>query len=209
MTYRLLKPAGLVAALALASASLAACGESAAPRSNGSAQMAAQPDAPEDKPLLEETRLARDTAQNTVPAPPGYAASAGAAAPDVDLDTLALSEGEWFMKGNKALFGPPESEALFTLACEPGSGEVSMTRSIALEQGETVQLGLHTDTANAAGTWRDAGDVMPIAVASLPASDPVFSSISDAERFAVTADGAPMMVLPVTDGLRATLEACA
>lgn len=209
MTYRLLKPAGLVAVMALASASLAACGESAAPRADTSAQVAAQPDAPEDQPLLEETGLARDTAQNTTPAPPGYAASAGTMAPDADLDTLALSDGEWFMKENKALFGPPESEALFTLACEPGSGEISMTRSIALEHGESVRLGLHTDTTNAAGDWRDAGDVMPIAVASLPASDPVFSSISDAERFAVTADGSPMLVLPVTNGVRATLEACA
>lgn len=205
--------AGLAAVWLLAGATLAACGEEAPEPSNTdtpltSTDVTGDADAPEDQPLLEDGTLARDTAQNTPPMPAGYASNAASLAPEAALATLAPSEGEWFMKEDMALFGPPESEAMFTLACEPGSGEIAMTRSLPLEPGETVRLGLYTDDASATGTWQEAGDVMPIAEASLDAGSDVFASMLEAGQFAVAAEGHAMLVMPVTDGVRDTIRAC-
>lgn len=84
-----------------------------------------------------------------------------------------------------------------------------MTRSIHLEPGqETLPLGLYTETESAEGDWRDAGDVMPLGMATLPASSDIFDAIREADRFAVGAAGEHLLVLPVTEGLRQILAAC-
>lgn len=139
----------------------------------------------------------------------GASSDAAAMGPDGKLGDMALTEGEWFMKDGEALFGPPESEATFSIGCDTASGEVMMTRSIHLEPGqETLPLGLYTDTETAAGDWRDAGDVMPLGMATLPASSGIFDAIREADRFAVGAAGEHLLVLPVTEGLRQILAAC-
>ena len=139
----------------------------------------------------------------------GAASDAATMGPDGKLGDMALTEGEWFLKDGEALFGPPESEATFSIGCDTASGEVMMTRSIHLEPGqETLPLGLYTETESAEGDWRDAGDVMPLGMATLPASSDIFDAIREADRFAVGAAGEPLLVLPVTEGLRQILAAC-
>ena len=139
----------------------------------------------------------------------GAASDAATMGPDGKLGDMALTEGEWFLKDGEALFGPPESEATFSIGCDTASGEVMMTRSIHLEPGqETLPLGLYTETESAEGDWRDAGDVMPLGMATLPASSDIFDAIREADRFAVGAAGEHLLVLPVTEGLRQILAAC-
>jgi hypothetical protein len=128
-------------------------------------------------------------------------------AADDDLLEMPLSDGQWFIKENQALFGPPVSEAFFTLSCEPG-GEILITRSIALEDDEQRLLRLHTDEASADGMWRDASDVTPLAEARFRTSDDIFEKIVNTSRFAVEAEGERLLVLPVTERVRDTIYNC-
>lgn len=206
MTLRVSKTAAMLALWALAGTSLSACGRDAPEpaRNSAPAEEADRAGAPDGETRAEDAVLASNNAESAA----AMQARSAAASTDVDPNSAELTPGEWFVKPDRVMFGPPESEAVFTLACD-GSGNIMMTRAISLQQGEGAEMQLIAGSAKATGTWQDAADVMPIAVASLPASDPVFAAISEADRFAVAADGHPMLVLPVTDGVRGRLEACA
>lgn len=123
------------------------------------------------------------------------------------LSELALTDGDWFMNSGEAMFGPPESEAVFTIGCEPQAGEVVMTRSIDVTSAR-VRLGLFTDSQMASGYWRDAGDVMPIAIARLTTDEPGLEDIVYSERFAIAAEGHPLLVLPVNEAVRGVIDEC-
>lgn len=124
------------------------------------------------------------------------------------LAELALTDGDWFMNSGEAMFGPPESEAVFTMGCDLPAGEIVMTRSIDVTANGRVRLGVYTDQAQASGYWRDAGDVMPIAIARLASSEPGLEDIAYSERFAVAAEGHPRLVLPVNEAVRAVIDEC-
>ena len=106
------------------------------------------------------------------------------------------------------MFGPPESEAIFTIGCDTQAGEIIMTRSIDLTGNRQARLGVFTDEGAAGGYWRDAGDVMPIAIARLPMDASVFGDIVSSERFAVAAEGSALLVMPVNEGVRAVIDEC-
>ncbi len=126
-----------------------------------------------------------------------------------ELASEDLIDGEWFMNGGEAMFGPPESEAIFTIGCDPQAGEIFMTRSIDLTGNRQARLGVFTDEDEARGYWRDAGDVMPIAIARLPSDASIFGDIVSSERFAVAAEGHALLVMPVSEGVRAVIDECA
>ncbi|RIJ23552.1 hypothetical protein D1224_04620 [Henriciella barbarensis] len=124
------------------------------------------------------------------------------------LSELDLTDGDWFMNGGEAMFGPPESEAIFTMGCDPQASEIFMTRSIDVTADGRVRLGVFTKEAQASGYWRDADDVMPIAMARLASSEPGLEEIAYSERFAVAAEGRPLLVLPVNEAVRAVIDEC-
>lgn len=124
------------------------------------------------------------------------------------LSELDLTDGDWFMNGGEAMFGPPESEAIFTMGCDPQASEIVMTRSIDVTTDERVRLGVFTKEAQASGYWRDAGDVMPIAMARLAPTEPGLEDMVYSERFAVAAEGHPILVLPVNEAIRAVIDEC-
>ncbi|WP_156807886.1 hypothetical protein [Henriciella marina] len=158
-------------------------------------------DAPSDE-LAGDSAAAADEVDETTPTPPA------AMGLDRPLEELTLTEGQWFMKEGEALFGPPESEATFTIGCDRGSGEFIMTRSFDIGARDEVQLGLHAGGASAIDTWRDAGDVMPIGMARMDAGNDIFADMEVSDRFAVAAEGERLLVLPVTDGVRGLIASC-
>lgn len=141
--------------------------------------------------------------------PEDYDAKQADLRPGGELASEDFIDGEWFMNGGEAMFGPPESEAIFTIGCDPQAGEIFMTRSIDLTGNRQARLGVFTDEDEASGYWRDAGDVMPIAIARLPSDASIFGDIVSSERFAVAAEGHALLVMPVSEGVRAVIDECA
>ncbi|QYI99475.1 hypothetical protein KUV46_08905 [Thalassovita mediterranea] len=163
-------------------------------------------------PVEESNESEADNAQQQTTdgaRPENYSAAEADLAPDGELASLELTDGEWFMNGGEAMFGPPESEAIFTIGCDPQAGEIIMTRSIDLTGNRQARLGVFTDEGAAGGYWRDAGDVMPIAIARLPMDASIFGDIVSSERFAVAAEGSALLVMPVNEGVRAVIDECA
>ena len=141
MTLRVSKTATMLALWALAGTSLAACGRDApepAKKSLPTEQADSEP-APVDETLDDDAMLASNRAEGAASMQAGPAA----ASTDTDPDTAELSQGEWFVKPDRVMFGPPESEAVFTLACD-GSGNIMMTRAITLQQGEAAEHGFRS-----------------------------------------------------------------
>lgn len=205
MTLRVSKTAAMLALCALAGTSLAACGRDAPEpaRNPAPAEQADRASTPDSETVAEDAVLASNNAENAA----ATQARSAAASTDVDPDSAELTQGEWFVKPDRVMFGPPESEAVFTLACD-GSGNIMMTRAITLQQGEGAAMQLIAGSAMASGTWHDAADVMPIAEVSVSASDPVFTAMETADRFAVSAEGHSLLVMPVSGGVKEMIQRC-
>lgn len=152
--------------------------------------------------------MASDDAPATAETSAATSTPAAAMGPDGPLSEMALTEGEWFMKAGEALFGPPESEATFSIGCDSAAGEFMMTRAFDIGARDEVRFGLYADGASAIGTWRDAGDIMPLGMARMDATNDIFAGIAAAERFAVAAEGQRLLVMPVTDGVRDLIAGC-
>ena len=83
-----------------------------------------------------------------------------------------------------------------------------MTRAFDIGARDEVRFGLYADGASAIGTWRDAGDIMPLGMARMDAANDIFADIEAADRFAVGAEGQRLLVMPVTAGVRDLIAGC-
>jgi hypothetical protein len=129
---------------------------------------------------------------------------------DQSADSAAVAEGEWFAKTERdvpmALFGPPDSESLFSVRCE--GGRLVFARS-GIPQGRARRMALM-----AAGDTRrmDATAVeepLPRVTASLPASDPFAETLASADQpISVRIDGGPALRIPAHEHFRGVAANC-
>jgi len=121
---------------------------------------------------------------------------------------LPLTPGDWVYgrdgAATQALFGPPASEALFILRCDPAERRVVLTR-----EGASDRLEIRTSSASRTLPATARTDPLAYASASLPASDPLLDAIVFSRgRFSVEAAGGGMLILPAWPEPARVIEDC-
>jgi hypothetical protein len=105
-----------------------------------------------------------------------------------------------------ALFGPPDSEAAFSVRCEDGT--LVLSRSVLLPEGEasmTVAAGGETRTLAASSS----PDPMPSVTARLPGADPFIGQLADATgAISVTVGGERTLEVPSAPAFRQVVGGC-
>jgi hypothetical protein len=128
--------------------------------------------------------------------------------PAADWRDRPLTPGGWVYSressASQALFGPPNSEALFLVRCEAGARRVLLSR-----EGSSAQLIIRTSTG--ARTLAATARTEPLAysTATLAASDRLLDEmVFSRGRFTVEAQGLPMLVLPAWPEPARVVEDC-
>ncbi len=118
------------------------------------------------------------------------------------------AEGEWIEQPNWTGFGPPASEAVFTIRCGE-YGMVTLTRMVDVDPARPVSGVIATAEQSENGYWKgEDGATMPAAHFESYASSPLFEALASADKFAVLIEGQPDLVLPGSDLISARLESC-
>ena len=130
--------------------------------------------------------------------------------PAADWRDIPLTQGGWVYsaQGNtsQALFGPANSEALFSVRCDRGQRRVILSRA-----GQTNGNMMTIRTTSGARSLRaTAGrEPLPYAAATLPATDRFLDSmVFSRGRFTVEVPGAPMLVIPAWPAPARVIEDC-
>ncbi|WP_156320167.1 hypothetical protein [Croceibacterium atlanticum] len=130
--------------------------------------------------------------------------------PEDELGSDAVMQGEWISKqlaGNPAvLFGPPGTEASFSVGCE--DGELVFSRSVLVEPGETdMRLMAGGEIRTLDGTAQ--AEPLPRVTARLPAGDPFATILAGLDApFAVSVAGGPSFRMPPSDAFRRVVADC-
>lgn len=142
------------------------------------------------------------------------ATAPGPVAPEVPVP--AGNGYVWVLKdaGHSALWGPPASEAVFALVCDPASGE-SSSGEIRFQYfglpAPSPDTDLRIEADGRAGIYpaqvqRNAmGDYL---AATTPASDPFLQHMLQAGQWRVHAAGQTLLIGVVAETLRPVLQAC-
>lgn len=178
------------AAIAAASLALAGCGQDGTEADQDAID--AQPD---------------DTGEDFVDAgpPPGPQGDDGV------LGSDAVMQGQWFsrqMAGNPAaLFGPPQSEAGFSVRC--AGDDLVFTRSALVEGGGEVEMELMAGGRTRTIAANAQVDPMPTVTGSLAASDSFAAVLAETtEPIAVAVAGGPSLRMPAHQYLREVVGNC-
>lgn len=142
------------------------------------------------------------------PVRPAPAPAPPPAAPPADWRDASLSPGGWTFSlyGGRpqATFGPAGAPS-FLVRCEAG-GRVSLAR-IGATAGNVLALETSYGERRLPATV-EAGP-RPALVASVPAGDPLLDSVAFSRgRFAVSASGVPMLILPAWPEPARVVEEC-
>lgn len=139
----------------------------------------------------------------------GLAACASAPAPEVPVP--AGNGYVWVLQndGRSALWGPPASEAVFAIACEPASGRIEF-RHYGLAAPSTgtalrIEAGEASESYPAQLRRIALGDLL---VATTPASDPFLQQMLQVDQWRVHADGQTLLIGVSAATLRPVLERC-
>lgn len=130
---------------------------------------------------------------------------------DGKLGSDAVMEGEWFTKrmagAPAALFGPPESEAAFTVRC--AGRDLVFTRGVRIAEGGPVDMTLMAggETRRIEATAKT--DPLPSVTGRMEASDP-FAQIlgSTTQPIAIAVDNGPTFSMPSSAGMREVVSNC-
>lgn len=143
----------------------------------------------------------RESAPRPVPPRP--------APPAPDWRDLPLTQGDWHYRNeggaSQALYGPPNSEALFIVRCE-ASRQVTLSKA-----GTPSSPALTIRTTSDAKTFPATVRTEPLAYAStsLAANDRFLDAIAFSRgRFTVEMPGTPMLVLPTWPAPARVIEDC-
>jgi hypothetical protein len=145
-----------------------------------------------------------------------HAGDTGEAAP-ANPDAAALGgapmEGVWSHNGDGATvsagFGAPESEYLFIVVCEGGTGQVRVDYEHELYPDQDTTLRLITETATVELPARSFNEGLPTVSAQVAGGDARLAALAARqERFAVEVAG-EISVLPWNEAIALTLAGCA
>lgn len=120
--------------------------------------------------------------------------------------------GEWVsstLEGEPALlFGPPESEAQFSMRCRDGGGLV-LQRAGIVPEGAVQMMMVSVDGANAQFAVNETGDEMPLLTAIIPDNEPFLDMLRDAAGpLTIRVGGGSPLVLPPNPEIGELVETC-
>lgn len=146
------------------------------------------------------------------PAPQPTATPPRATAPTYEswID-VPQTPGDWFYQptatGGTARFGPPQSEARFSMTCDRNTRTVSLIR--AGSSPVAVQMRIRAETGDRLLDAIPMGGQMPALVARLAANDPFLDAIAFSQgRFAVEVQGLEALYLPAWPEISRVIEDC-
>ena len=122
----------------------------------------------------------------------------------------ALAEGQWYAKTERgvqmAMFGPPRSEALFSVRCE--DSELVFSRGVPAEgDAVTMDLAVGDETRTIAATAQQ--DPLPRVTGSLLAKDPFTETLASlSQPIAVRVGDGPTLRIPAHEHLREVAANC-
>lgn len=117
----------------------------------------------------------------------------------------------WLLKdgGRSALWGPPASEAVFTVACDAARGRVEFHHYGVVEPEQVGELRIEAGGHAASYPVRleriEIGDRL---VATVPADDPFLRHMHEARQWRVHAGGQTLMVGAAVAPPRTVLQGC-
>ncbi len=124
----------------------------------------------------------------------------------------------WFYKddldGPMAMFGPPQSEPVFTLACDMATlnssdPELVLIRSVPLAGGETLGMQIKTTSATEGLVLNGIIDGMPGAEARLSVHGRAADQLAGAvDGFTMLTDGYPDVVMTADQSVAKVVETC-
>ncbi|WP_332872578.1 hypothetical protein [Allopontixanthobacter sediminis] len=146
-------------------------------------------------------------APTPAPAPPPAAVIT---APQNWMDAPA-TPGNWTYRatpgGSQALFGQMETDALLTIQCTRGAGQVLIVR--AGNAAGPVPMRILTETQARALTASPNPGAMPSLIAALPARDPLLDAMALSKgRIAVETTGLPTVYAPSWPEISRVIEDC-
>lgn len=121
------------------------------------------------------------------------------------------TSGDWSYRKDGTMtlagFGPPETEYLFVLQCQPGAKAIRLL--IAGESEAEQQAVVRTETRTQMLTLRQSDMELPYLEARLSAFDPLLDAMAVTKgRFAVEAEGMPTLYLPSWAEVTRVIEDC-
>ena len=122
----------------------------------------------------------------------------------------ALTQGEWVYKeaDPAALFGPVDSEALFSLWCNADTGTVAVQKAGQLDDQNQVAIELITDQAMTAVYATQSDGPMPILEGSLDLDELFLTTLPDATRLAVMSETTEKLLMPIGEPVGRMIEEC-
>ncbi len=156
-------------------------------------------------PAGEESRLAGDAGG---PAPAGPAQTS----PAPELENAPLAMGSWFFRERDgeaaALFGPPASEAVFTIRCDAQAGQVHFLRSGRLED-DAATMRLVADDGSVTLDARRSGTQLPQVESVLTAGAPFVRTLArETARLGVAIGEESLLVMPGDAAIGRALGGC-
>lgn len=119
--------------------------------------------------------------------------------------------GDWTYRstagGSQALFGRGGTDALLTIQCTRGAGQVLIVRSG--NSSGPVPMRILSETQARALTASPNPGALPSLIASLPARDPLLDALALSKgRFAVETTGLPTVYAPSWPEISRVIEDC-
>lgn len=141
---------------------------------------------------------------------PASEAASGAAA-ETDWRDIPLAPGTWVYRederGSLALYGEPDSEAVFLVRCDRADRRIVFSRAGSLEAGGTMAFqASHGEASYAA---QNSAGAQPYIVAATGGTDSYLDAIAFSRgRIVVTVPGHPVLALPNWPQMTRVFEDC-
>lgn len=161
--------------------------------------------------MPDETATLQPAAEPETPAARQATLPVGDVGPDPEMLSGELTGGEWFYKeeGPMALFGPPNTEALFGLRCVAGDREVVIQRSGTLpEENSLAEIALYTNEGNRQYIAQASDGPLPMLEAHLTAQDMFLDDLAHADRLTVTVTGGEPLKMPGDAAIGRLVKGC-
>lgn len=139
--------------------------------------------------------------------------------PDLNYSTSAINAvrtdaaPRWISKtvagGPAALYGPADTEALFSIRCDPGAEQLVLTRSMRVMDEAVIDMVIDVGGESRAVTAIARQDPLPQVIGRLNATDALAADLLRAKAgFAVVVNGV-RLDLPASPAVREVVDRCA
>lgn len=141
----------------------------------------------------------------------------GADDPAIALLSGETEAGQWRFDANvadnigpRAIFGAPNADGAFTLACDGSSDELVLSRAGALASDDTVDMRVVAESGQSRYTARASDAALPAIEVRLGLADPFVETLAFIEEpFGILVEGAEPLLMPEpADNLARVIEAC-